>query len=270
MRDRKKRRDRDRKEAEELKVKGNDAIKRGLYKTANKYYSDALDLKKDLLPLYTNRALARLKLEDFQGVIDDCTRFLEYNEVFNDGFLKERDLCFKGLMRRGQAFRGIKDYELALKDFEEAKKLIPEDKDVEKLTKLTLEDIELEKRIKNIMGNSQLLKGKDYLDFILEFLQGKKDEAIPAQNPKDEKKWCFHELISEEATKLRDTLLSDKDIVFYFNVKDGFKTLIGSLQYNTNALEIIQKLLEGDLKLQEDFQKQHLFEKLIDFLQKSN
>jgi hypothetical protein len=65
MRDRKKRRDRDRKEAEELKVKGNDAIKRGLYKSANKYYSDALDLKKDLLTLYTNRALARLKLEDF-------------------------------------------------------------------------------------------------------------------------------------------------------------------------------------------------------------
>lgn len=141
---------------------------------------------------------------------------------------------------------------------------------MEKLTKLTLEDIELEKRIKNIMGNSELLKGKDYLDFILEFLQGKKDEAIPAQNPKDEKKWCFHELISEEATKLRDTLLSDKDIVFYFNIKDGMKTLIGSLQYNTNALEIIQKLLEGDVKLQEEFQKQHLFEKLIDFLQKSN
>lgn len=43
---------------------------------------------------------------------------------------------------------------MALKDFEEAKKLIPEDIDVEKLTKLTLEDIELEKRIKNIMGNS--------------------------------------------------------------------------------------------------------------------
>jgi len=40
-------------------------LKKGLNKTANKYYSDALDLKKDLLPLYTNRALARLKLEDF-------------------------------------------------------------------------------------------------------------------------------------------------------------------------------------------------------------
>ena len=65
MKERKKKRERDRKEAEELKVKGNEALKKGLYKTANKYYSDALELKKDLLPLYTNRALARLKLEDF-------------------------------------------------------------------------------------------------------------------------------------------------------------------------------------------------------------
>lgn len=100
MLDRKKRRERDRKEAEELKVKGNEALKKGLYKTANKFYSDALDLKKDMLPLYTNRALARLKLEDFQGVIEDCTKLLEYNDVFNDGFTKERDLCFKAFMRR--------------------------------------------------------------------------------------------------------------------------------------------------------------------------
>lgn len=59
----------------------------------------------------------------------------------------------------------------------------------------------------------------------------------------------------EEATKLRDTLLSDKDIVYYFNVKDGLKVLVGSLNFNINALEIVQKLLEGDVKLQEDFQK---------------
>lgn len=65
MQDRRKRRMRDKKEAEEFKVKGNEALKKGLYKSANKHYSDALELKKDLLPLYTNRALARLKLEDY-------------------------------------------------------------------------------------------------------------------------------------------------------------------------------------------------------------
>lgn len=98
--ERRKKRQKDKKEAEILKDKGNEAIKRGLYKSANKYYTDALEHKKDLLPLYTNRALARLKLEDYQGVIDDCTRLIEYNEVFNDGFLQEKDLCFKAFMRR--------------------------------------------------------------------------------------------------------------------------------------------------------------------------
>jgi tetratricopeptide (TPR) repeat protein len=234
MLDRKKRRLRDRKEAEELKEKGNDAIKRGLYKSANKYYSDALELKKDLLPLYTNRALARLKLEDFTGVIDDCTRLLEYNEVFNDGFIKEKDLCFKALMRRCQALRGQKDFELALKDLEEAGKLYPEDKDVEKLRKLTLEDIELEKRVRNIMSNSELLKGKEYIDFLLDFLQGKKDDSPPAkqESHKLDKRICVHELTEEHYQKLRETLHSDKDIVYYFNVRDGFKVLVDSLFFN--------------------------------------
>lgn len=170
MLERRKRRQRDRKEAEELKDKGNEAIKRGLYKTANKHYSDALEVKKDLLPLYTNRALARLKLEDYQGVIDDCTRLIEYNEVFNEGFTKERDLCYKAFIRRCQAFRAMKDFELALKDIEEAAKLYPEEQDVEKQRKLTIEDMELDKRVRNIMSNSDLLKGKDYIEFILDFL----------------------------------------------------------------------------------------------------
>ena len=174
-----------------------------------------------------------MKLEDFTGVIDDCTRLIEYNEVFNDGFTKERDLCFKGFMRRCQALRGLKDFELALKDLEEAGKLYPEDKDVEKLRKLTLEDMELEKRISNIMSNSELLKGKEYLDFLLEFLQGKKDEAPSTdQKVKKEIRHCLHELTSEEAKKLGDTITSDKDIIYYFNVKDGFKVLVDSLYFN--------------------------------------
>jgi len=127
MLDRKKKRQRDFKEATALKEHGNDLLKKGLYKTAIKCYSDAMELRKDILALYSNRALARLKIEDFQGAIDDCTSLLEYCEVFHDGFEKEQNLCFKAFMRRCQAMRGIKDYQLALKDLEAAEKLIPTD-----------------------------------------------------------------------------------------------------------------------------------------------
>ena len=101
MIDRRKRRQRDKKEAEELKVKGNDALKKGCYKTAIKYYTDALELKKDLLVLYTNRALARVKVEEWQGAIDDCTRVLEYCDCFDSCYTKQKDLCYNALMRRG-------------------------------------------------------------------------------------------------------------------------------------------------------------------------
>lgn len=184
MLDRKKRRTRDTKEALGLKDRGNDFLKKGLYKSAIKFYSDAMDLRRDLLPLFTNRALARVKIDDFQGAIDDCTKLLEYCEVFHDGFDKEKDLCFKALTRRCLAMRGIKDYALALQDLEEADKLFPGDKDVQRLKALTLEDIEMERRVASIMENADALKGKEWIDFLLKFLQGQNDEQKTGESAK--------------------------------------------------------------------------------------
>lgn len=98
--DRAKRRRRNRKEANRLKDLGNMCMKKGLYKSANHHYSEALNEVKDMLPLYTNRALARIRLEMWQDVVDDCHRVLEYCEVFDDGYHKEKDLCYKALCRR--------------------------------------------------------------------------------------------------------------------------------------------------------------------------
>jgi hypothetical protein len=49
--------------AEDEKVKGNECMKKGLYRTANKHYTEGLEHKRDYLQMYTNRALCRLKLE---------------------------------------------------------------------------------------------------------------------------------------------------------------------------------------------------------------
>jgi tetratricopeptide (TPR) repeat protein len=126
-----------------LKEKGNEAMKRGLYKSAFKHYSDALDSKKDYLQLYTNRALCCLKLEDTAQAIDDCTRCLEYCEVFEGGWEgKASDLCYKALMRRGQALKFQKDFKLAISDFEEAHKLQKEgETDADKWIRNTQADV---------------------------------------------------------------------------------------------------------------------------------
>jgi len=52
---------------------------------------------------------------------------------------------------------------------------MPGDKDAERFIKLTKEDMEHESRVKDIMANSEKLKGKEYIDFLLDFLIGKKD-----------------------------------------------------------------------------------------------
>lgn len=109
--------------ADDLRIKGNDALKRGLYKSAMHHYSEAINQKKDFLCIYTNRALAALKLEDIPQAIDDCTRVLEYSEVFDNGYHKQPDLCYKALMRRGQALKFQRDFKMAIADFNEAIKL---------------------------------------------------------------------------------------------------------------------------------------------------
>jgi uncharacterized protein YPO0396 len=76
---------------------------------------------------------------------------LEYCDVFEDGFLKSKDLCYKALTRRAVASRGMRNYELALKDLLTAQELIPEEKDMQALLKTTEEDIEMDKRMKRIL-----------------------------------------------------------------------------------------------------------------------
>jgi DNA-binding transcriptional MerR regulator len=75
-------------------------------------------------------------------------------------------------MRRAQGLRGMKDFEFALKDLDEAMKLCPAEKDPQRLRDLYLEDQELDKRINDIMSNADSLKGKEFIDFIIGYLQG--------------------------------------------------------------------------------------------------
>ncbi len=77
------------------------------------------------------------------------------------------------------------------------------------------------------MSNAELLQGKDYLDYLLDFIQGRKDDVAHK-----EKKYCYHEISEEDVNKLKDILSKDKDLIFYFNAKDGLKSLIGSLEFN--------------------------------------
>jgi tetratricopeptide (TPR) repeat protein len=63
--------------AEQLKNAGNKCFKNGDYEEAEGLYSQAIQKNSNNPLLFTNRANARLKLEKWESVIDDCIRSIE-------------------------------------------------------------------------------------------------------------------------------------------------------------------------------------------------
>ncbi|KAL4491781.1 hypothetical protein ABPG72_006036 [Tetrahymena utriculariae] len=125
---RKKKRANDRIIAEGFKQKGNEAMAKEDYKYAVEMYTQGLDNMKDIKALWTNRALAYIKLKKYSKAIEDCTRILDYCECFEEGYTKSRDSAFKAFLRRSYARKEKKDYKQALDDIVEALKLYPSDK----------------------------------------------------------------------------------------------------------------------------------------------
>lgn len=63
--------------AEQLKNQGNKHFKEGEYEQAEALYGQAIQKNSKNPLLFTNRANARLKLEKWEAVIDDCIRSIE-------------------------------------------------------------------------------------------------------------------------------------------------------------------------------------------------
>lgn len=79
-------------QAEQLKTQGNVCFKNGDYASAETLYSQAIQKNSKNPLLFTNRANARLKLEKWEGVIDDC--------ILSIGLMKEN---MKGFFYLAQA-----------------------------------------------------------------------------------------------------------------------------------------------------------------------
>ncbi|ORY44765.1 hypothetical protein BCR33DRAFT_716727 [Rhizoclosmatium globosum] len=88
----------------------------GDYATAVTLYTQAITALPDsdtrTLPLYNNRAAARLKTGDYSGVVEDCTRVLDVWPADS-----------KALLRRAAGFEGRERWREALRDYEELVKI---------------------------------------------------------------------------------------------------------------------------------------------------
>lgn len=63
--------------SDQLKTRGNTHFKDGEYEQAIMLYSQAIQQNPTNPLLYSNRANARLKVQQWEGVIDDCLKSIE-------------------------------------------------------------------------------------------------------------------------------------------------------------------------------------------------
>ncbi|CAA2963116.1 serine threonine- phosphatase 5 isoform X1 [Olea europaea subsp. europaea] len=110
--------------AEELKLLANEAFKAHKYSQAIDLYTQAIEANSDNAVYWANRAFAHTKLEEYGSAILDSTKAIEIDPKYS-----------KGYYRRGAAYLGLGKFKEALKDFQQVKKLCPNDPDAAKKLK---------------------------------------------------------------------------------------------------------------------------------------
>ncbi|NXW55271.1 TTC12 protein, partial [Eurystomus gularis] len=122
--------------ANALKEKGNDAFRKGDYVTAVQRYTDGLERRRDKQELYTNRAQAYLKMEEYEKAIGDCEWALKCNEKY-----------IKAYFLMGKAHLALKHYSESRQCYE---KILQIDPQKESLFKDCMNEVNLEeKRMKD-------------------------------------------------------------------------------------------------------------------------
>nr|XP_010915451.1 serine/threonine-protein phosphatase 5 [Elaeis guineensis] len=110
--------------AEEIKLLANDAFKANKFSQAIELYGQAIELNGLNAVYWANRAFAHTKLEEYGSAIQDATKAVELDPKYS-----------KGYYRRGAAYLAMGKFKEALKDFQQVKKICPNDPDATKKLK---------------------------------------------------------------------------------------------------------------------------------------
>ena len=121
-------RQRERQKASFYKEQGNKCLKNGKLNDAIIYYTKGIEADPNNALLYSNRAMANLKLGKNDLVIDDCTESIKLDDSY-----------FKSYLRRASAYRNLGQVEQSEQDFRTVLKLQPDNKEaLNELNKLKL------------------------------------------------------------------------------------------------------------------------------------
>ncbi|XP_057953403.1 serine/threonine-protein phosphatase 5 isoform X2 [Malania oleifera] len=111
-------------QAEEIKLRANEAFKAHKYSRAIELYTQAIQVNGQNAVYWANRAFAHTKLEEYGSAIQDASKAIEFDPKYS-----------KGYYRRGAAYLAMGKFKEALKDFQQVKKICPNDLDASRKLK---------------------------------------------------------------------------------------------------------------------------------------
>ncbi|XP_018427562.1 PREDICTED: tetratricopeptide repeat protein 12 [Nanorana parkeri] len=151
-----------------LKDLGNEAYAKGNYENAIQRYSEGLEKLRDMQVLYTNRAQAHIKLQQYQNAITDC-----------EWALKCDGKCLKAYVHMAKAFLGLKKFEEARTWYQ---KIMDIDSSKMKLVKGYLNEVDFQERKDKEEQNAlqELEAGAENAKSVIQLLQRlSKEDQIP-------------------------------------------------------------------------------------------
>ncbi|KAM6973000.1 tetratricopeptide repeat protein 12 [Aplochiton taeniatus] len=146
-------------ESQALKEEGNKEFTRGDYVAAVKHYTAGLEELRDMQSLYTNRALAYIKLGKYDEAIIDCEWALKCNES-----------CVKAYLYAGRAHQALKNFNEARSSYQ---KILEIEAGKEKMVKecLTQVDLEEEKEHQERSAREQFDQGGEEVTTVPQLLE---------------------------------------------------------------------------------------------------
>eukprot|EP00245_Coleochaete_scutata_P007829 TRINITY_DN2360_c0_g1_i1.p1 TRINITY_DN2360_c0_g1~~TRINITY_DN2360_c0_g1_i1.p1 ORF type:complete len:506 (-),score=107.70 TRINITY_DN2360_c0_g1_i1:133-1590(-) len=110
--------------SEELKKQANDSFQAHKFAHAIELYTEAIKLNPHSAILYSNRAFAHTKIEEYGSSIEDATKSIELDPTY-----------VKAYYRRGTAYMGLAKLKEALRDFRKVVQVAPKNPDARKKLK---------------------------------------------------------------------------------------------------------------------------------------
>eukprot|EP01083_Nonionella_stella_P306950 1077001_1 len=162
MKERAEKRGQQMKAAVRCKEEGNAHLRCGEYSLAVQSYSAAIDHRRDYKALYTNRALAFMKLGRYDKCISDCSIVIDMIEYI-DEHERKSDIIFKAYLRRANAYQLVGDLKCAHSDISVAIALRPSQKDAFKLH-VTIEELMRDEEMRDAI-QTQILNDNALTDF---------------------------------------------------------------------------------------------------------